>query len=197
MLHIKECIIVEGMYDKIKLSQLVDATIFVTHGFSIFNNKDEMRAIRQFAEKCGVIILTDSDAAGFKIRNFIKQALPKECVKHAYIPEISGKERRKTKAGKEGLLGVEGVSDEIIISALINAGCTANEEKASTKKVTKTDFFTLGLTGQQSSSEKRKELCRKLSLPSKISANMLIDSINSLMTSSEFFNLFDNNGNLL
>ena len=95
------------------------------------------------------------------------------------------------------MLGVEGVSDEIIISALINAGCTANEEKASTKKVTKTDFFTLGLTGQQSSSEKRKELCRKLSLPSKISANMLIDSINSLMTSSEFFNLFDNNGNLL
>ena len=123
MYRVKECIIVEGTYDKVKLSQIVEATIFVTNGFSIFNNKKGMQTIKTFAQKCGVVILTDSDSAGFKIRNFIKQALPKEQVKHAYIPEIAGKERRKTRAGKEGLLGVEGISDEIIINALKNAGC--------------------------------------------------------------------------
>lgn len=190
MLCIKECIIVEGVYDKIKLSRLVDTTIFVTHGFSIFNNKEEMDTIKKFAKKCGIIIFTDSDAAGFKIRNFIKQSIPKENVKHAYIPEIPGKERRKVKAGKEGILGVEGVSDAMILEALKNAEYT--EQTTEKQKITKTDFFNLKLTGHSESSTKRKILCEHLHLPTKISTNMLIDSINSLMTHSEFFELIKN-----
>ncbi len=191
MYHIKECIVVEGAYDKIKLSGIVDATIFVTNGFSIFNNKKDIEAIKLFGEKCGVVILTDSDSAGFKIRNYIKQALPNEQVKHAYIPEIEGKEKRKTHKGKEGLLGVEGISDEIIINALKNAGCTIDNQSpvGSKEKVTKTDFYSLGLTGTDHSHEKRKDLCKILSLPERISANMLLDSVNSLMSKEEFFNL--------
>jgi len=191
MYHIKECIIVEGVYDKIKLSGIVDTTIFATNGFAVFNNKKELETIKTLASKCGAVILTDSDAAGFKIRNFIKQALPKECVKHAYIPEIPGKERRKNRPGKEGLLGVEGISDEIIINALKNAGCSFDEstEKKDDGKVNKTDFFMLGLSGGADSSERRKALCTKLNLPGKISANMLLDAVNSIMTREEFLKI--------
>ena len=191
MYHIKECIIVEGIYDKIKLSQFIDGTIFVTQGFSIFNNKKDMAAIKTFAEKCGIVILTDSDAAGFKIRNFIKQSLPKEQVKHAYIPEIPGKERRKTHAGKEGILGVEGISDDIIITALKNSGCTIDDSIESKPKnqVTKTDFFNLGLSGGTNSAEKRAKLCKCLNLPGKISPNMLLSAVNSLMSKEDFSKL--------
>ncbi len=191
MYHIKECIIVEGVYDKIKLSQFIDATIFVTHGFSVFNNKKDCTSIKTLAEKCGVVILTDSDSAGFKIRNFIKQFLPEEYVKHAYIPEIEGKERRKTRRGKEGILGVEGISEEIIIAALKNAGCTFSDEEnfKNPSQITKTDFFTLGLTGAPDSKKKRTSLANSLNLPSKISANMLLDAINSIMTKAELFSL--------
>ena len=191
MYCVKECIIVEGTYDKIKLSQIVDATVFITHGFAIFNNKKGMETIKAFAGKCGVVILTDSDSAGFKIRNYIKQALPKERVKHAYIPDIPGKERRKTKGGKEGLLGVEGISDEIIINALKNAGCIMDDCEEKGEPVTKTDFFMLGLSGGAESTDKRTELCRKLGLPSKMSANMLLDSVNTLMSRDEFFELMN------
>lgn len=194
MYHIKECIIVEGVYDKIKLSQFIDGVIFVTHGFSIFNNKNDLKTIKTLTEKCGAVILTDSDAAGFKIRNFIKQSLSRDKVKHAYIPEIPGKERRKTKAGKEGILGVEGISDDIILTSLINAGCTIKEIDSNNKKaaLTKTDLYKLGLSGGKESSEKRHILCSKLGLPSKISANMLIEAINAIMTKDEFYNLFQN-----
>lgn len=192
MYHIKECIIVEGTYDKIKLSQIVDGTIFVVHGFSIFNNKKAIEAIKAFGEKCGVVIITDSDAAGFKIRNYIKQFLPKEQIKHAYIPEISGKERRKRKPGKEGILGVEGISDDIIITALKNAGCSLlNNPPKKDDLITKTDFYMLGLTGGTDSALKRKALCTALNLPLKISSNMLLDSVNSLMSRDEFLKLFE------
>ena len=191
MYHIKECIVVEGVYDKIKLSQIVDGVIFVTNGFAIFNNKKELETIKTFAEKCGIVILTDSDAAGFKIRNYIKQAMPSGTVKHAYIPEVPGKERRKLKPGKEGLLGVEGISDEIITEAIRKSGCEINgvSELKDHTPVTKTDLFMLGLSGGSESAKKRHELCALLNLPGKISANMLLDSINAIMTREEFFEI--------
>lgn len=194
MLHIKECIVVEGAYDKIKLSQIVDGAIFVTHGFSIFNKKKDIETLKTFAEKCGVVILTDSDAAGFKIRNYIKQALPKDKVKHAYIPAVKGKERRKDKPGKEGLLGVEGISDDIIISALKNAGCTINGQSntAAKEQITKTDLYLAGLSGGSDSADKRRRLCSLIELPGRISANMLVDSINAIMSKDEFFDIIEN-----
>jgi len=126
MISVKEAIIVEGKYDKIKLSGFVDGLIFVADGFSIFNSKKDHQTIKTLAEKTGIVILTDSDSAGLKIRNFIKQLVPKEQVKHAYIPEVLGKEKRKTVACKEGLLGVEGIDEKTITEALIESGCTVN-----------------------------------------------------------------------
>ena len=189
--HIKECIVVEGTYDKIKLSQIVDGAIFVTGGFSIFNRKKDIETLKTFADKCGVVILTDSDAAGFKIRNFIKQTLPKGKVKHAYIPAIKGREKRKNKPGKEGLLGVEGVNDDIIINALKNAGCTIDGEciKYQKNKITKSDLYAAGLSGGSESAQKRRCLCEALGLPGRISANMLVDSVNAIMSKDDFFDI--------
>ena len=194
MYHIKECIVVEGTYDKIKLSQIVDGVVFVTGGFSIFNRKKDIETLKTFANKCGVVILTDSDAAGFKIRNYIKQALPKDKVRHAYIPAIKGREKRKNKPGKEGLLGVEGISGEIIINALKNAGCTIDGEciKKQTDKITKADLYAAGLSGGCQSAEKRRILCKVLELPGRISANMLVDSINAIMSRDDFFDIIEN-----
>lgn len=191
MYHIKECIIVEGVYDKIKLSQIVDGAIFVTHGFSIFNHKKDLETIRTFAKKCGIVIFTDSDAAGFKIRSYIKQSIPKEQVKHAYIPEISGKERRKVKPGKEGILGVEGVDNELLVTALKNAGCILEETPHHKKNIpiTKTDFYNIGLSGGSNSVEKRIALCKMIGLPGKISSNMLLDAVNTLMSREDFLEL--------
>lgn len=181
MLSVKEAIIVEGKYDKIKLSGFVDSFIFVADGFSVFNSKKDQQTIKTLAEKTGIVILTDSDSAGIKIRNFIKQLVPKEQVKHAYIPEVHGKERRKTVAGKEGLLGVEGITEEIITNALIKSGCTICGEREMPKaKLTKLDFFQMGLSGGEKSAELRKELAAKLGLPSKLSSNMLLDAVNRM-----------------
>lgn len=181
MISVKEAIIVEGKYDKIKLSGFVDSFIFVVDGFSVFNSKKDQQTIKTLAEKTGIVILTDSDRSGIKIRNFIKQLVSKDTVKHAYIPEIHGKERRKTVAGKEGLLGVEGVNEAIITEALIKSGCTvcgASEEPKA--KLTKTDFFQMGLSGGEKSAELRRALAVKLGLPSKLSANMLLDAVNRM-----------------
>ncbi|MBQ7985898.1 MAG: DUF4093 domain-containing protein [Clostridia bacterium] len=181
MISVKEAIIVEGKYDKIKLSGFLDSFIFVVDGFSVFNSKKDQQTIKTLAEKTGIVILTDSDSAGLKIRNFIKQLVPKEQVKHAYIPEIAGKERRKTVAGKEGLLGVEGITQEIITDALIKSGCTVCGESEKPKdKLTKTDFFQMGLSGGEKSAELRKALAVKLGLPSKLSANMLLEAVNRM-----------------
>ena len=183
MLSVKEAIIVEGKYDKIKLSGFLDSFIFVVDGFSVFNSKKDQQTIKTLAQKTGIVILTDSDSAGIKIRNFIKQLVPKDTVKHAYIPEIAGKERRKTTPGKEGFLGVEGITQEIITEALIKSGCTVCGEKENTKgKLTKTDFFQMGLSGGEKSAELRRKLALKLDLPSKLSANMLLDAVNRLST---------------
>lgn len=181
MLKVKEAIIVEGKYDKIKLSGFLDSFIFVADGFSVFNNKKDQQTIKTLAEKTGIVILTDSDSAGIKIRNFIKQLVPKEQVKHAYIPEIAGKEKRKTVAGKEGLLGVEGITEEIITDALIKSGCTICGKREKPKaKLTKLDFFQMGLSGGEKSTELRRLLALKLGLPSKLSANMLLDAVNRM-----------------
>lgn len=181
MIQVKEAIIVEGKYDKIKLSGFIDGFIFVTDGFSVFKNKKDQQTIRTLAEKTGIVILTDSDAAGLKIRNFVKQLVPQEQVRHAYIPEIHGKERRKTTPGKEGLLGVEGISEEIILDALVKSGCIvggATEEKED--KMTKSDFYAMGLSGGAKSAKLRAELAVRLGFPSKLSANMLLEAINRI-----------------
>lgn len=194
MYKIKEAIIVEGTYDKIKLSSFIDGVIFVTGGFSVISNKKRMETIKTLAEDMGIVILTDSDTAGFKIRNYIKQSLPPHLVKHAYIPEIKGKEKRKTKPGKEGLLGVEGISQEIIIKALKDAGCEIDgqaEQINSSRPITKADLYILGLSGDKNSTQKRQTLSYTLGMPSKISSNMLISVLNRLMTYDELIKLCD------
>lgn len=191
MLKVKEAIIVEGVYDKIKLDSIVDATIVVTDGFLIFKDKAKQSLIKQLAEKQGIIIFTDSDSAGFKIRNYIKNFVKSNNVKHAYIPDIQGKEKRKPKASKEGFLGVEGINASIILKALEDANATLPDEKNGSlcKKVTKSDLFSDGFSGTKDSSENRKKLTAYLKLPQKISANMLIDVINSLYTFDEYKNI--------
>lgn len=194
MYKIKEAIIVEGTYDKIKLSGFIDGIIFVTGGFSVISNKNKLATIKTLAEKTGIVILTDSDTAGFKIRNFIKQSIPEDQIKHAYIPDIPGKEKRKAHPGKEGLLGVEGVSQEIIIKALKDAGCEIDghaEKIASSRPITKADLYTLGLSGDENSTNKRHTLAESLGMPSKISANMLLSVLNRLMTYDELVKLTD------
>ena len=189
MIKIKEAIIVEGTYDKIKLGQLVEATIIATNGFSIFKDKAKLTMIRKLAETTGIVVLTDSDRAGFLIRNYIKQCIPDKYIKHAYIPEVKGVEKRKRIPGKERLLGVEGVNNRLIEKALQEAGCMLqNNHRAeeSVKKITKTDLFEDGFTGRPNSSELRKKLTDKLGLPSRISTNSLLDVLNSLFSFDEY-----------
>lgn len=189
MYKVKETIIVEGTYDKIKLSGFIDGVIFTTNGFGIFARRDILKSIKTMAEKTGIVILTDSDSAGFKIRSFVKQYIPEEYVRHAYVPEIKGKEKRKARPGKEGILGVEGISEEIIIDALKKAGCTIDGVEGNTKsarEITKADFYAFGLSGGSNSAELRRSLARELGLPTKISANMLLDVVNRLLDYDEF-----------
>lgn len=192
MYKIKETIVVEGIYDKIKLSEIIDGIIFVTDGFSIFNNKKAQKSLVTLAEKTGLVIFTDSDSAGLKIRNFVKQLVPKEQVKHAYIPEIYGKERRKTSFSKEKTLGVEGIDAQILLDSLRNSGASfdySNEKKEQERLITKTDFFLLGLSGGDNSARLRQRLSAHLGLPSKLSANMLLDVVNRLLTYRELCKL--------
>lgn len=178
-MRVKETIIVEGEHDKKKLLSFLDADVLVTGGFQIFKDKEMQALIKKLSEKDGVVILTDSDRAGFIIRNFIKNIAPN--VMHAYIPEIKGKERRKKEPGKEGLLGVEGIEKEIIINSLLSAGATIDEKTIeSKKKYTKLDLYKLGLVGKEESRIKRREFLLKNGLPQKISANMLLEIINIL-----------------
>lgn len=182
---IKEAIIVEGTYDQIKLSGFLDAVIIKTNGFTIFKDREKIETIKTLAKKTGIVILTDSDSAGFKIRNFVKQSITDGVVKHAYIPDIVGKEKRKAEPSKEGLLGVEGINNEIILDALKVAGCEidGNTDTATNSRlIQKSDLFLIGLSGGKESSKKRNALCTALGLPSKISANMLVSVLNKLMS---------------
>ena len=184
MRAIKEVIVVEGRYDKNTLSQIVDATVITVGGFSVFNDKEKLAFLRRLAEERGLIVLTDSDGAGFVIRNYLKGALPKELVKQAYIPDIHGKERRKRHAGKEGKLGVEGMKPEVLLDALRKAGATFldEEERAMEKRdpITKADLFELGLTGGPDSTAKRQALLKKLNLPERLTANGMLEALNLL-----------------
>lgn len=180
MRKIKEVIVVEGRYDKNTLSQVVDATVVTLGGFSVFNDKEKLAFLRRLAEKQGLIVLTDSDGAGFVIRNYLKSVLPKQGVFHAYIPDVPGKERRKGKPGKEGMLGVEGMRPEVLLQALERAG--VRERTDERPQITKTDLFLCGLSGGAGSARRRAELMRRLELPEHLGANAFLDALNLLMT---------------
>ncbi len=187
MIKIKEAIVVEGKYDKIKLSGIVDTVIIETDGFGIFKDKEKQKLIRFLAEKRGIIILTDSDSAGFKIRSFIQNITKCENIKNVFIPDVYGKEKRKTEASKEGKLGVEGIKKEIIIEALEKAGVFCDENKSATaREITHTDFYEDGITGGENSSAIRKSLAKELDLPERISSSSLLKLINSYMTYEEY-----------
>ena len=185
MRKIKEIIIVEGNYDKAKLSRIVDATIIVTDGFMVYNDTKKCDMIKKLAAQSGAIIFTDSDSAGFQIRNFLKNLLRGLEVRHAYIPDIKGREKRKNHHSREGFLGVEGVSDEIILRSLEEAGFELVDDVAK-KPITKSDFFEDGLTGSTDSTAKRELLKKKLNLPKHLSANMLLDVLNRLYGYDEY-----------
>lgn len=193
MVKIKEAIVVEGRYDKNTLSQIVDAPILETSGFGIFKDKQQMKLLRQIAEKRGLIVFTDADGAGFVIRNHIKSAIPGKYLKHAYTPDIFGKERRKAAPGKEGKLGVEGMRPEIIVEALQKAGATIEGEtdKRTVQEITKADLVILGLSGIPGSEERRKKLVKKLDLPERISPNALLQALNLLYTLEELTELME------
>ena len=193
MLKIREAIAVEGRYDKNTLSQVVDTLILETHGFGIFKDPERMTLLRRAAEKRGLIVLTDSDGAGFVIRNRIKSAIPGQYLKHAYIPDVYGKEKRKRQRGKEGKLGVEGVSKQQILEALDRAGVLCEEESvsqweapAAVRKIEKADLFRDGLTGGENSAQNRRLLLEHLSLPEHLATNALLKVLNSMMTYEEY-----------
>ena len=186
MVRIREAIVVEGRYDRNTLSQIVDAPILETNGFGIFKDKKQMELLRKVAKLRGLIVFTDSDGAGFVIRNHLKSAIDGRCLKHAYIPDIPGKERRKSAPGREGKLGVEGMSPEIILEALRRAGATIEGEDAPTRNaITKQDLVELGLSGGTNSAERRQKLLWKLDLPEHMSANAMLQTLNLLYSLEE------------
>ena len=191
MHSVKEVIVVEGRYDKNTLNQVVDAVIIETSGFGIFNDAQKQKLLRTMAQARGLVVLTDSDGAGFVIRNFIKGCVDPACVKHAYIPDVYGKERRKAAPSKEGKLGVEGMRPQVILDALIRAGATVDARPAaeSAARITKADMYKCGLSGGTGSREKRAALIKRLDLPEKLSADALLDVLNAIMTREEFFAL--------
>ncbi len=196
MVRVREVIVVEGRYDKHTLSQVVDATILETRGFGVMKDQALQRLFRQAAEKRGLILLTDSDGAGFVIRNYLKGLLPAGLVKQAYIPDISGKERRKATPGKEGKLGVEGMTPEVLLEALRRAGATLEGEENPTRQgeMTKADLYDLGLTGKPDSSRKRLALLRALHLPEHMSTNAMLQALNLLYTRQELERLLEVKG---
>ncbi len=190
-LRIREAIVVEGRYDKNALSQAVDAVILETSGFGVFNDKEKRRLLRELAEKRGLILLTDSDGAGFVIRNHLKSVLPPDKLKQAYVPEISGKERRKKAPSKEGKLGVEGMSPEILRRALLRAGATVLGEESAPQSagLTKAELYALGLSGKKDSAARRAALLKKLDLPQRLSTAALLDVLNALYEREELLRL--------
>lgn len=187
MISVKEIIVVEGRYDRNTLSQVFDAVIVETSGFGVFNDREKLALLRRLAEARGLVVLTDSDGAGFVIRNFLKGAIDPALVKQAYIPDIAGRERRKRAPSKEGKLGVEGMKPEVLIEALRRAGATLGGEEPARRAggITKATLYELGLSGGPGSAEKRRALLKELDLPEKLSANALLDVLNALYTEAE------------
>ena len=180
MIKLHSAVIVEGKYDKIRLENIIDATIITTNGFGIFKDKEKCNLIKVLAQKCGIVILTDSDNAGQMIRKHIEKLIPKNQFKSVYLPEILGKEKRKTTPSAQGLLGVEGTEDTIILNALRRAGIIGESLKTQGRKITKTDLYNIGVSGMADSKEKRESLCEFLNLPKTLPSNSLIDVLNSL-----------------
>lgn len=189
MIKLSQAVIVEGKYDAIKLSNFIDALIITTEGFGVFKDKEKQKFLRRLANEKGIIVLTDSDSAGFMIRNFISSCVKNENVINVYIPDIYGKEKRKQKAGAEGKLGVEGVSEEVILSALKNAGVTAEKTQEKRREITNIDLFEHGLSGRANSKENRKKLFKRLSLPERLSTASLLKVLNSFVSFEEFENV--------
>ena len=192
MVKIQEAIVVEGRYDKNTLRQIVGAPIFETAGFGIFKDFSQLALLRKVAEKRGLIVFTDSDGAGFVIRNHLKSAIPAKYLKHAYIPDIPGKEKRKSSPGKEGKLGVEGMSREIILDALRRAGATIEGADVPRKRdITKQDLFDLGLSGTPDAAANRQRLLKKLDLPEHMSPNAMLEALNLLYSLEELEKVVD------
>ena len=192
MRRVREAIVVEGRYDKNALSQVVDAVILETAGFGVFKDQERLALLRRLAQQRGIIVLTDSDGAGFVIRNFLKGALPPEQVKHAYIPDIRGKERRKRAPGKEGKLGVEGMPPQLLLEALERAGATfldGDGPRSPRGELTPAQLYVLGLTGRPDSAQRRQALLKRLDLPEHMSAKALLTVLNALYTSDEVIQL--------
>ncbi len=191
MQRIKEVIVVEGRYDKNTLSQVVDAVILETAGFGIFNDTARRRLLKTMAETRGLIVLTDSDGAGFMIRNHIRGCVDPKLVKHAYIPDVYGKERRKAAPSKEGKLGVEGMRPEVLLEALRRAGASFEDDAAAERpaRITKADLYARALSGREGSREKRLRLLKSLDLPERMSADAMLDVLNALMDREAFYRL--------
>ncbi|MBE6720279.1 MAG: DUF4093 domain-containing protein [Ruminococcaceae bacterium] len=189
-IKLTEAVIVEGRYDKIKVSNLLDAFIIETNGFGIFKDKEKLKFIKKLAAERGIVIMTDSDHAGFMIRNHLLSAIPKEQIKNVYIPDIYGKEKRKAAPSKEGKLGVEGMKSEVLLEALKKAGvtCTLAENN---DPLTTADLFELGLSGTQNAKENRKKLMQKLDLPEFLSTSALLSCLNNIMTKEELVIMID------
>jgi len=191
MHSVREVIVVEGRYDKNALSQVVDAVIIETSGFGIFNDAEKRKLLQTMAEARGLIVLTDSDGAGFVIRNYIKGCVDPKLVKHAYIPDIYGKERRKSVPSREGKLGVEGMKPQVLLDALIRAGATFDDEenKKTAPRISKADMYARGLSGREGSAEKRAQLIKQLGLPERLTADGLLDVLNATMSREEFLTI--------
>lgn len=188
MLKIKEAVIVEGRYDKLKLSNIIDTLIIETNGFAIYKDKQKLKFIRRLADERGIIVITDSDHSGFQIRNYVSAGIPKNKIKHIYIPDVLGKEKRKAKPSKEGKLGVEGIDDKLLLDLFEKAGVAA----ASVRKdnpITNFDLYDLGLSGTPNSKENRRNLLKVLDLPEFLSSNSLLSYLNSSMTKDELIEL--------
>ena len=188
MIRVREAIVVEGRYDANTLRQIVDAPVFETGGFGVFNDRERLKLLRLAAEKRGLIILTDSDGAGFVIRRYLSGAIDPGLVKHAYVPDVLGKERRKKSPSKEGKLGVEGMRPEIVVDALRRAGATIEGEtsRRTPGGITKADLYAAGLSGRPDSAEKRRALLKSLGLPERMSANAMLRALELLYTRDEF-----------
>ena len=185
MLKIKEAVIVEGRYDKLKLSNLLDTLIVETGGFHIYKDKEKLKFIKKLARERGIIVLTDSDHSGFQIRGLLSSEIPKEQIKHLYIPDVFGKEKRKNKPSKEGKLGVEGIDDQTLLSLFEKQGIKADKVTKS-DSVTSYDLYDLGFSGTDGAKQKKKKLLKSLDLPEFLSTSSLLSHINSSMTRQEF-----------
>lgn len=191
MLHIEQAVIVEGKYDKIKLSSILDAVIITTNGFSVMKNKEKLEILRFYAQNKGIIILTDSDSAGFKIRNYLKGAIKNGKIINVYVPDIFGKEKRKAAPSKEGKLGVEGIDKEIILDAFKKAGVISYDKDADNDPITRIDLYECGLSGGENSSEKRKVILQQLGMPQLLTTTGMLEILNTMMSRSEFYDFID------